>query len=154
MAYLLDTNILARLVNTADIQHVAAVEAIRRLHREGEVMHLTPQTLIEFRSVGTRSLANNGLGLSASEVEQFTATFESRFALLPDVPEIFPAWKTLVATYQIIGKQVHDARLVAVCQAHGVSHLLTFNTAHFARFVTAVPTVIAVSPLTFAMTSQ
>ena len=64
MAYLLDTNILARLVNTADMQQVAAVEAIRRLHREGEVMHLTPQTLIEFRSVGTRALANNGLGLS------------------------------------------------------------------------------------------
>ena len=154
MAYLLDTNILARLANTADVQHAAAVEAIRQLSREGEVMHLTPQILIEFRSVGTRSLANNGLGLTGAEVEQFTETFESRFVLLPDVPEIFTAWKMLVATHQIIGKQVHDARLLAVCQTHGVSHLLTFNTAHFSRFSTAIPLVVAVSPLTLSMTSK
>ena len=31
------------------------------------------------------------------------------------------------------GKQMHDARLVAACHAHGVTHLLTFNVPHFAR---------------------
>jgi len=28
---------------------------------------------------------------------------------------------------------VHDARLLAVCHVHGVTHLLTFNVAHFVR---------------------
>ena len=33
----------------------------------------------------------------------------------------------------IVGKQVHDARLVAVCHVHG-THLLTFNVSHFVRW--------------------
>ena len=32
------------------------------------------------------------------------------------------------------GKRVHDARLVAVLQAHAVEHLVTFNTSDFAAF--------------------
>ena len=42
----------------------------------------------------------------------------------------YPAWKALVNALGVIGKQVHDARLVAVCHVHAVTHLLTFNVAH------------------------
>ncbi len=42
---------------------------------------------------------------------------------------ICPAWKAL----GVIGTQVHDGRLVGVCQGHRVIHLLTFNVAHFVR---------------------
>jgi predicted nucleic acid-binding protein len=36
--------------------------------------------------------------------------------------------------------QVHDARLVAVMEVHGLTHLLTFDTPDFHRFagITAV----------------
>jgi hypothetical protein len=43
---------------------------------------------------------------------------------------------------------VHDARLVAVCQIHGVSHLLTFNVGHFTRLAASGPGVVAVDPAT------
>jgi predicted nucleic acid-binding protein len=36
-----------------------------------------------------------------------------------------------VTTYQLQGKRVHDARLVAVMLVHGVTHLLTFNPGDF-----------------------
>jgi ssRNA-specific RNase YbeY (16S rRNA maturation enzyme) len=36
-----------------------------------------------------------------------------------------------VTSYQIQGKRVHDARLVAVMLVHGVTHLLTFNPDDF-----------------------
>ena len=39
----------------------------------------------------------------------------------------------------VVGKQVHDARLVAVCHVYGVSHLLTFNVTHFARLAGFAP---------------
>jgi len=44
--------------------------------------------------------------------------------LVAETPDIDPAWKALVGALGVIGKQVHDARLVAVCHVHGVTHLL------------------------------
>jgi hypothetical protein len=41
-----------------------------------------------------------------------------------------------------MGVQVHDARLVALMMAHGLSHLLTLNPADFQRY----PGITALSP--------
>ena len=133
MAYLIDTTILARLANATDAQHAVAARAVLELHRSGEVLHLTPQVLIELRNVATRPVMANGLGLSTADTETQASTFEARFPLLADTSDIYPAWKVLVGALGVIGKQVHDARLVAVCHVYGVTHLLTFNVAHFAR---------------------
>ena len=75
-----------------------------------------------------------------------SAGFEAVFPLLPETPDIFPAWKALVGALGIIGKQVHDARLVAVCHVHAVTHLLTFNVAHFVRMAGSGPGVVVVDP--------
>ena len=74
------------------------------------------------------------------------AGFEARFPLLEETPDIYPAWKTLVVALGVIGKQVHDARLVAVCHVHAVTHLLTFNIAHFARMAGFGPGLVVVDP--------
>lgn len=133
MAYLVDTSVLVRLANRADARYVVAAAAVLELHRRGESLLVTPQVLIEFRSAATRPAAANGLGLPAAEAESQAAEFEATFAMAPDTPDIYQAWKTLVTAAGVIGKQVHDARLAAVCQVHGFSHLLTFNVSHFAR---------------------
>ncbi|HEX6985169.1 MAG TPA: PIN domain-containing protein [Planctomycetaceae bacterium] len=146
MAFLLDTNVLVRLANTADASYAAAVRAVAELHRRGEAIRVAPQNLIEFRAAATRPTAANGLGHSAAEAERKAAQFESTFPLLPDTPDIYPAWKSLVSAAGVVGKQVHDARLVAVCHVHGVPNLLTFNTAHFARFAGIGPGITVVDP--------
>jgi predicted nucleic acid-binding protein len=146
MAYLIDTNVLARLANAADAQHAVAARAVVELHRRGEVLHVTPQVLIEFRSLATRPKAQNGLGLSAVDTEAQSAGFEASFPLLADSPDVYPAWKALVGALGILGKQVHDARLVAVCHVHAVTHLLTFNVSDFARTAGFGPGVVVVDP--------
>ena len=146
MAYLIDTTILARLANAADAQHAVAARAVLELHRRGEILNVTPQVMIEFRNVATRPVAVNGLGLSIVDAESQAATFEVRFPLLVDTPDVYPDWKTLVAALDVIGKQVHDARLVAVCHVHGVTHVLTFNFSHFARLAGFGPGVVVVDP--------
>ena len=146
MAYLLDTNILARLANSADASNQSATDAVSELHGRGEMLCITAQNLIEFRSVATRPSTANGLGLELAIVEGKARAFEATFPLLPETPDIFPTWKSLVAAAGVVGKQVHDARLVAVCHVHGVSHLLTFNTAHFARFAPIAPGLVPVDP--------
>src|SRR5918911_147327 len=133
MAHLADTSVLVRLANAADALHGVAASAVLELHRRGKVLHVTPQAMIEFRNVATRPVAVNGLGLSAVDAEAQAATFEARFPLLAETPDIYPAWKALVGALGVIGKQVHDARPLAVCHIHGVTHVLTFNVSHFAR---------------------
>jgi predicted nucleic acid-binding protein len=146
VAYLIDTTILARLANAADVQHTVAARAALELHRRGEALHVTPQVMIEFRNVATRPVAVNGLGLSTVDTEAQAVTFEARFPLLADSPDIYPKWKALVGALGVIGKQVHDARLVAVCHVHGVTHLLTFNVAHFVRLAGFGPGLVVIDP--------
>lgn len=146
MAFLVDTSILVRLANTADALHAVATRAVLELHQRGELLHITAQNLVEFRNVATRPTKINGLGLSADETKAKAAKFEVAFPLLPETPNIFPAWKSIVEALGVVGKQVHDARLVAVCHVHGVTNLLTFNVVHFAPLAKFGAGVMIVDP--------
>jgi predicted nucleic acid-binding protein len=148
VAYLIDTSILARLANAKDARYGIADRAVRELHQRGEGMHVTSQVLVEFWNVATRPVAMNGLGLSAVDTEAQVAGFEAVFSMFPEDAAIYPAWKALVVGMGIVGKQVHDARLVAVCHVHKVTHLLTFNVVHFARMAGFGPGVVVVDPAT------
>lgn len=146
MRYLIDTSILVRLSSTNDPQYDAAQRATRSLLQGGSVLRITAQNLVEFRNAATRPLAVNGLGWPAREAENQAAQFEALFPLLEETPAIFPAWKALVAAAGVVGKRVHDARLVAVRHAHGVTHPLAFNSAHFVRLAGFGPGIVVVHP--------
>jgi predicted nucleic acid-binding protein len=146
MSYLLDTSILMRLANSADISHGVALRAVSALIRQGEVLYLCPQKLIEFRNGATRPAQSNGLGLLPAAEEALADAWETAFVLLPETPDLFPAWRTLIRSLGVCGKQVHDARLAAFCQIHGISHILTFNVQHFTRFTTLLSSLTVVDP--------
>jgi hypothetical protein len=148
MAILLDTSVLGRLANVKDVGYAVARAAIAELHRQGEILHLTSQNFVEFRNFATRPVRANGLGMDTVTTQGLSATFEAKFPLLVETPDIYPAWKAIVETLGIVGKQVHDARLVAVCHVHAVTHLLTFNMAHFVRMAGFGPGVVIVDPAT------
>jgi len=95
---------------------------------------------MEFWNVATRPANVNGLGLAPADVDTKVAQLEGIFEIAPDAPTVYPAWRNLVLAFQVSGVQVHDARLVAVMQVHGLSHLLKFDTTDFRRFsvITAV----------------
>jgi|SRR6185369_3797945 len=115
------------------VQPVAEA-AMVALRQGGESLSIFPQNLIEFWAVATRPLANNGLGLSVAQAELQVNNLKAMFVLLDDRPDIFSAWEGIVSRYQVMGKQAHDARLVAAMMVHQVTHLLTFNTGDFKRF--------------------
>jgi predicted nucleic acid-binding protein len=148
MSHLVDTSILARLANTADALHPVAARAVLELHQRGEMLHITAQNMVEFRNLATRAKAVNGLGLSVADAEAKAAVFEGKFPLLSETPDIYPAWKALVSALGVIGKRVHDARLVAVCHVHGVARVLTFNVAHFVGMAGFGPGIVVVDPAT------
>lgn len=146
MAILVDTSVLGRLANRADAAHAVAQAAVAELHRRGEVLHITAQNLVEFRNFATRPVVANGLGLAPVVAASLAATFEGAFPLLQEIPAIYPAWRLVVDTNGVIGKQVHDARLVAVCHVYGVNHLLTFNVGHFTSLAAALPGIVVLDP--------
>ena len=146
MAYLLDTNLLLRWGNTVDPHHSLAQNAVLTLGTRAETLHLTGQNLVEFRNVATRPADYNGLGWSVADTETMASTFEAIFTLLADTPDVFPTWKRLAHDSGVIGKQVHDLRLVAVCHVHGVSYILTFNTGDFHRYAGLGPGLTVVHP--------
>ena len=85
--------------------------------------------------------------MTASEAEAKSSAFEAAFPLLTEIPDIYPAWKALVSAVGVLGKQVYDARLVAVCHVYGISHLLTFNVSHFTRLARIGPGIVVVEPV-------
>jgi predicted nucleic acid-binding protein len=118
------------------------VRVVRVLLARGDELFVIAQNLIEFWAVGTRPIANNGLGLTIAQTTLELTKLKDLFVVLPDTAEILPEWEQLVVQHQVLGKQVYDARVVAAMIVHDVAHLLTFNTADFKRF----PSITAVNP--------
>src|SRR5947209_9953804 len=140
MSYLVDTNVLLRLVQKTSPSHAAARKAVLTLRKQGEELCVVPQNLIEFWAVATRPVADNGLGLITDQATWELRKLKRFFKLQPDTPTIFSEWENLVIKHQVSGKQAHDTRLVAAMNVYNLSHILTFNTDDFKRFsdITAV----------------
>ena len=61
-------------------------------------------------------------------------TIESTMTLLPDNERVSSLWRNLVLVHHVCGVQVHDARLVDITQAHGLTRILTLNSQDFSRY--------------------
>ena len=135
MLYLVDSNVLLRLLQRSDPQHTVVRAALRRLKARGDEFCYTSQLLAEFWNVCTRPIsARGGFGLSIEETDRRVRLIERHFTLLPDSPTVHVEWRRLLVSQQISGVQVHDARLVAAMKSHQVKHLLTFNSGDFRRY--------------------
>jgi predicted nucleic acid-binding protein len=134
VAYLADTNVAARWGLPNDPHYSTIRQAILTLQAQHETVYVTAQVMLEFHALATRPVESNGLGWTATAARSEARNIEAIFPLLPEVDAIYPLWCALVDAYGIIGRQVYDARLVAVMQAHGISHILTMNGNHFRRF--------------------
>jgi predicted nucleic acid-binding protein len=141
-SYLQDTNVLLRSVHLTSPEHLMCLVAINTLQARGDAVHITPQNLVELWSVATRPVSANGLGLSPQQVESEVQLILGHYMVLKDDPTIFDHWHDLVRSVGVSGRQVHDARRVAVMYTYGVTHLLTLNGTDFARY----PGVMAVHP--------
>jgi predicted nucleic acid-binding protein len=140
--YVIDTNILVRLVSPRDPLKPIAVGAVDQLRRQHESVSVAPQNLIEFWAVATCAPEANGLGLTAEAAGQEVDRFVDNFRLIPESPAVYERWRQLAQTHAVRGRQVFDARLAAIMIEGSVDHILTFNVDDFRRY----PGINAVSP--------
>jgi len=142
LAYLVDTNILLRLVQTDSPNHVDIRDCCDLLWARGAALYYTSQNLAEFWNVCTRPIDRNGLGISIVEADRRVTFIEQQLQFAPDSESTHRAWRRIVFEEMVAGVQVHDARLAAAMQVHGIPHILTLNGKDFKRF----QTVVVVSP--------
>lgn len=128
MTYILDANMLLRLADTTHPHHDLAQNAIKALRATGAQVRTFPQTLFEFWTVATRAVAQNGLGLTVVEADNLVDYFVRLFWPIPDDPAMLNCWRRLVVRYGVVGKNGRDARYIASMQAHGLTHILTFDS--------------------------
>ena len=135
MRYLVDSNVLLRLLQRNDPHHSIIRQAIRSLVARGDELCCAPQNIVELWNVSTRpATARGGFGLTTAETDRRVRLIERVFTVLDETPAVYPEWRRLVMGNSVIGVQVHDARIVAVMNVHGVTHVLTLNGADFSRY--------------------
>ena len=86
--------------------------------------------------------ARGGYGLSIAETNRRLTIIEAVFTILPNRPMLTTNGASSVTAHAVQGKQVHDARLVALMQTRGITHILTLNASDFTRY----PGIVAISP--------
>jgi predicted nucleic acid-binding protein len=129
-----DTNVMWRRFAPADASYSRVKAALDALILSGDSVYITSQNLVEFQSLATRPQNVNGLGFTPQQANEKAREMEAFFPLLLETPEIYLHWRNLMEKYEVSGRQVHDARLVAVMLAHNITHSLTMNPQHFRRF--------------------
>ena len=134
MAVLVDSNVLIFSVQKGHAWHEESVGAIERLLAKNGPVYVLPQNVAEFWNVCTRPADKNGLGLTPQETEERMKGFDAILSILHDTPEVYTRWRRLLVDHAVKGIQVHDARIAAAMQVHGVAHLLTYNPRDFGRY--------------------
>jgi predicted nucleic acid-binding protein len=133
-SYLLDTNIILRFCDGNSQAQSETEQAIIQLWKNEDIVYITAQNLIEFWSVASRPSDVNGLGWTTHKIHSELVQLQHLFPLLADTADVFTHWLQLVSTFDIKGKKVHDARLVAVMSVYEIPRLLTYNVTDFKSF--------------------
>ena len=134
MIWLIDTNILLRLVQISSISHLEAKDAVDKLLAQGFTLCILLQNVSEFWNVCTRPLDKNGFGFSIAQADAELSKIELVFDVLPDTKEVYQNWRELIVNHSVSGVKVHDAKIVAAMKAHNIQNLLTFNSKDFKRY--------------------
>ncbi len=134
MACLLDTGILLRAFDASFVEYRLVRQALRTLmSRQGRLI-VTVQNLAEFWNVSTRPTDKNGYGLSTERTSRRLNVIERLCDVATEDDNSYRIWRGLLATHSLTGVSVHDARLVSVMLARGLSEILTLNERDFRRY--------------------
>lgn len=143
-AYIVDANLLLRIVDTASSHHPIAIRAFRTLRARGDELIVPAQALHEFYVVATRpSSTRGGLGISPQQALRWLRVFHTLLRVLPESP-LLAEWEQLLSRTRTVGLNAHDARYIAAMKVAGLSHILTFNGKDFHRY--AEEGIVVVDP--------
>lgn len=139
-----DTNVLVYAHRLDAEWHDRSRERLRSLAESRSPWAIPWPCVHEFLAIVTHPRVYDPPSPLPVALDQVEAWMESpTLALLGEGPEHWAALRPLVEAGRISGPKVHDARIAALCLAHGVTSLWTVDR-DFSRF----PSLQAINPLT------
>ncbi len=131
---MLDTNVLLAATDEGRSEHRDALSVLNDWAAADAGLCVSGQVLREYLTVATRPADCNGLGLNLPDAVANVRAIRQRTTLLAEDSRVADRLLGLLADVECLGKQVHDANLVATMLVHGISTIVTANLADFARF--------------------
>jgi toxin-antitoxin system PIN domain toxin len=140
----IDTNLLVYAHRADSEWHGRASACVRRLAEARSPWALPWPCIHEFLAISTHPRIWNPPTPTEGALDQVEAWLESpSLVLLAESPEHWRELRDQIVAGRITGPRVHDARIAALCLAHGVRELWTADR-DFSRF----PSVATSNPLT------
>ena len=130
---MVDTNVLVYATVSGNPWHNAARNWITTLQQDNTVLWITTQIVREYLVILTRGQVFSQTFTIDEALNEIEALFPS-FEIAGESEASLVRLRAIVRQYQIQGKQIHDANLVAVMLTHGILHLATYNETDFKRF--------------------
>ncbi len=139
----IDSNLLVYAHREDSPWHAAAFDRVVQM-AEGRTPWAIPWPCIhEFLAIVTHPRIYSPPTPLAKAIDQVEAWLESpSLVLISESEEYWPGLRTILQAGRVCGPQVHDARVAALCQQHGVTELWSADR-DFGRF----PGLIVRNPL-------
>lgn len=129
-----DTNILVYAHRHDSLFHAAAARVVKELAEGTPVWAVPWSCLHEFVSVVTHPRVYSPPSTVDEAIAQIEIWMESpSVSLLSETEGHWDALKACVAAAKVTGPMIHDARIAAICAAHGVRELWSADR-DFSRF--------------------
>ena len=138
-----DSNILVYAHQALSPFHAAATAKLQELGVAGHPFWINRQVMREYLVIMSRPGALT-TPVPMSSLIADVQLMEQQFAIAEDGPAVTAQLLSLLHLTPCLGKQVHDANIVATMLAHGIPRLVTHNVADFSRFagqITVVPLI-------------
>jgi toxin-antitoxin system PIN domain toxin len=130
----LDTNLLVYAHRRDANWHTHAAEVVRELAEGGNPWAIPWPCIHEFLAIVTHPRIFDPPTEMAAALKQFAAWLESpSLRLLPEGPGYEKHLSRMLTASRVTGARVHDARIAALCEYHGVSELWSADR-DFIRF--------------------
>jgi uncharacterized protein len=129
-----DTNILVYAHREDSPWHAAAYLRVTELAQGRAIWAIPWPCLYEFLAIVTHPRIYDPPTPLNLALDQIEAWLESpSLTLLSEAEGLWPGLRSLIIDGKIVGPQIHDARIAALCQIHGINELWTADR-DFSRF--------------------
>lgn len=130
---MVDTNVLVYSTVAGCPRHRESRHWLAALQRRGVQLCISPQIVREYLVVLTRGNVFERQFTVDAALQELEAILPA-LKLLPETEEVSQQLRGLVHRYQVQGKRIHDANIVATMMVHQLKRLATYNRADFRDF--------------------
>jgi predicted nucleic acid-binding protein len=132
--FFIDTNVLLTATDDTRKYHLEVKKLFKSVIQAGFHLAFCRQVIREYLVVATRPVDVNGFGLRSGDAVHNIMEFQKLVVTYDEKKTTAESLKHLVVKYQLKGKRIHDANIVATMKTHGIRYLMTDNSADFKCF--------------------